>query len=159
MSNPAAATTEGLAARVATLEAIESIIALKNRYAEAVDRCSGTPVPGAAETAASLFTEDAHADYAQFGKFDGRAKILEFFQAVFPAVSLWSRHVMLNPILEVTGDTATGRWYCEAYVVFRENPAAGPQKSWVRYEDTYVLTPEGWRFKKVIVIFDTPTTA
>lgn len=148
-----------IARRLAALEAHEAIRTLKARYAEAVDRCIEAPTAQSAAAVADLFTEDAVADYSQFGRPEGRAAIADFFRGVLPAVAAWTRHNMMNPIVEVNDGVASGRWYAIVYGVFKSNPSAGPQTLWVRYEDTYQKTEQGWKIRTLLVHFDTPPGA
>ena len=150
---------EGLSGRVGALEDAEAIRSLKYRYADAVDRHLEAPSPETIRAIAGLFTEDASADYGQFGSYQGQAQIAEFFSKVLPSVALWTRHFMLNPILDLAGATAKGRWYAQAFAVLKASPAAGPQPLWVCYEETYKKTDSGWRFSSIVALFDQPPTA
>jgi hypothetical protein len=147
---------DGIAQRLAMLEDREALRTLKYRYAEAVDRCVADPTQTTAAAVAEMFTADGHADFGQFGQYDGRDGIATFFQTVLPTVTAWTRHYMHNPILQLDGDRATGRWYAVAESLMRAALEAGPQTLYVRYEDTYVKTEHGWRLQTVIVHFDTP---
>jgi hypothetical protein len=111
----AAARIEALAARVRALEDVESIRALKARYAELVDAryAGGGPQPAAelerlAGEIASLFSEDATWDGgAGLGLCRGR----EAIRARMAAPTLrFSRHYFVNPRIEVDGDRARARW-------------------------------------------------
>lgn len=154
--NDANAMDNSLVRRVTALEDRAAIETLKARYMEAVDRCVEAPSAGTAAAVADLFTEDASANFAQFGSYEGRAQIAQFFQAVLPGVTSWTRHNATNPIIEVDGGGATGRWYAIVYGVFKDNPSAGPQTLWVRYEDTYAKTEQGWKMRALVVHFDSP---
>lgn len=150
---------EGVLRRLSALEGAEAIRALKARYAEAVDRCIEAPSAESAAAVADLFLEDGVGDFGQFGRHQGRAALIELFGSTLASLSSWSRHFMMNPIIEVDGESATGRWYAIAQIVFKSNAAAGPQPTWVRYEDTYAKTEKGWKLRSVIVHFDTPPAA
>jgi hypothetical protein len=49
---------------------------------------------------------------------------------------------------EVDGDTATGTTYCLAYHVVAGDDGGAVETLGVRYEETFVRTPEGWRFAR-----------
>jgi hypothetical protein len=55
-------------------------------------------------------------------------------------------HLVGNVVCEVDGDTATGTPYCVAHHL--RDDGRGPQivVMPVRYRDSYLRTPEGWRF-------------
>ena len=93
-----------LAARLQRLEDIEAIRALKARYCE---RCDADYDP---DGLAALFTEDAIWDGGNtFGVARGREAIRRHFQGASSRVAI-ARHQVMNPIIEVEGDDATGHW-------------------------------------------------
>ena len=93
-----------LAARLQRLEDIEEIKALKARYC---DRCDDGYDP---DSIAELMTEDSVWDGGTtFGVRRGREEIRTHFQKASQRVSI-ARHQVMNPIIEVDGDTATGQW-------------------------------------------------
>ncbi len=65
-------------------------------------------------------------------------------------------HFATNPLIEVHGDTASGSWSALVTASF----AAQGIAMWiaVRYDEDYVRTPEGWRFRTIAVTtkFATP---
>ncbi len=93
-----------LEARLRRLEDIEEIKALKARYC---DRCdAGYDPDGIAE----LMTDDAVWDGGRtFGVRRGREEIRAHFEKASQRVAI-ARHQVMNPIIDVTGDTATGQW-------------------------------------------------
>ena len=95
---------EELERRVKLLEDIEEIKLLKRRYCAACD--DGYD----ADAIAALFTEDAVWDGGMRGKNEGREEIRRFFQKA-PERLPFAIHMVLNPIIEVDGDTARGIWY------------------------------------------------
>ena len=134
---------------------IEAIKTLKHRYAALLDDDYD------AEGCAALFAPDAVWEGGSFGRHEGRAAIRDFFAAM-PQMVSWSCHYLLNPIIEVTGDTATGQWLLWQPLVMKD----GDQAMWVsaRYADTYVRAPgedgggdssgdreDGWLFQTVAV--------
>ena len=133
---------EQLEARIRRLEDIEAIRQLKHRYA---NLCDEDYPPDAL---AALFTEDAVWDGGMLGKPEGRAAIRKFFAACSKTVSFAVHHVV-NPIIEVDGDSATGSWVLWQPIVFTK----GDRAAWLvaRYHDRYVRVNGEWRFKHVRV--------
>ena len=57
----------------------------------------------------------------------------------------FSQHNLMNPIIEVNGDSAKGTWYLLGPFTFREKNDA----RWIacRYEDDYVKINGEWKYK------------
>lgn len=117
-SEPRPAAAGGaLEARLAALEAAESIRALKARYASLADakytklyrRQPDDVMRRVAWEQAACFTEDAVWEGgAEFGEnLVGRARLFEWFMR-----SPWcfAVHYYASPVLHVEGDRATGHW-------------------------------------------------
>ncbi len=95
---------QALAERVRRLEDIEEIRALKARYC---DHCDNGYDP---DGIASLMTDDAVWDGGRtFGVRRGKEEIRRHFQGAADRVAI-ARHQVMNPIIEVDGDSATGQW-------------------------------------------------
>jgi uncharacterized protein (TIGR02246 family) len=93
-----------LADRVQRLEDIEEIRQLKARYCAFCD--DGYDPEGIA----ALFTDDGIWDGGRtFGRAEGRDAIRAHFEAASSRISL-ARHQVMNPIISVDGDEATGHW-------------------------------------------------
>ncbi|MGH7985370.1 MAG: nuclear transport factor 2 family protein [Candidatus Binataceae bacterium] len=142
--------------RVRVLEDIESIKRLKARYCAACDDNYN------AEAIAALFTEDAIWDGAGLGKAEGGEKIRQFFRGA-PRIFPFAIHHVMNPIIEVEGDSARGQWYLlqpATRMRQSEGKAAEKQAVWLAasYDEQYVRTADGWKFKhlKVTARFLTP---
>jgi ketosteroid isomerase-like protein len=129
-------------AQIRRLADIEALKTLKHRYAAYCD--DGYNADGIA----SLFTEDAVWDGGPFGRFEGREAIREFFTGLPEAVD-WACHYMLNPVIEVDGDAATGAWLLWQPLVLKKDS----QAMWIsaRYDDTYVRVGDEWLHKSVEV--------
>ncbi len=128
--------------RLLWLADIEEIKQLKARYALA---CDNEYDPAAL---ADLFTEDAVWD----GDFMGRAETREGIRAFFTVASTivaFAVHGVSNPLIEVAGDTAKGRWYLHQPMVLKGDGSC----FWfcAQYEDDYVRTSNGWKFQHVRV--------
>ena len=104
-----------LRARVEATEAVLAIQALKSRYADLVDRrfARGKVVDDAqlhalAAEIASTFTTDGVWDGGPaLGVARGRDEIAA---QMCSSTLVFSRHFFVKPLIEIHGDTATGRW-------------------------------------------------
>ncbi|TNE60857.1 MAG: nuclear transport factor 2 family protein [Alphaproteobacteria bacterium] len=114
-----------------------AIEALKYRYAYLCDQ------DYAPDALADLFLPDATWDGDQFGVQKGQAAIRVFFEEAGRQVS-FSTHYLLNPEIDVQGDTATGTWLLWQQMVMRGTD----QAFWLmgRYTDTYARTAGQWTF-------------
>ncbi|MBO0728591.1 MAG: nuclear transport factor 2 family protein [Acidimicrobiaceae bacterium] len=111
-----------------TLEDRDEILQLLYRYNHAIDG-------GDAEGWADTFTEDAEFDVAGHVT-TGREALVKFASDVHG-----TRHIVSNPLIEVTGDTAAVRAYLVVY--------HGMQMVTIgSYQDELVRTPAGWRFAR-----------
>jgi hypothetical protein len=130
------------AARLQRLEDIESIKQLKARYCVL---CDDNYNP---QGIASLFTEDGVWDGGNLGKAEGHGAIVKFFERAPSAFSFAIHHVM-NPIIEIDGDSAVGRWYLLQPLIRKSR--AGEEAMWLagRYEDEYVRVGGEWKFKRL----------
>jgi SnoaL-like domain len=133
---------EELAARVQNLEDIEAIKRLKARYCGYCD--NGYEPDGIA----SLFTEEAVWDGGVFGKSVGREAIRKFFQGASKLLP-FALHYVMNPIIEVNGNTGKGTWYLFQTCTFAE----GNQAVWgaAKYSEEYVKVNGEWKFKNLKV--------
>lgn len=129
-----------LAPELARLIDAEAIRTLKHRYAALCDRNYPR------EDLMALFTEDATWDGGIFGEHQGREAIGDFFAGTAQAVE-FAMHYMTNPIIEVEGDRATGRWLLWQSVVLRGTKNA----FWLMgaYQDTYARVEGEWKFAHV----------
>ena len=148
------ATIEELEKRIRVLEDIEGIRLLKARYCAYCD--DGYDADGIA----GLFTEDAVWDGGIRGKGEGREGrggegIRAFFQRA-PQRLPFSVHMVMNPIIDVDGDTGRGTWYLFQPCTFAE----GDRAVWgsARYDEEYVRVDGKWMFRslKLTSFFWTP---
>jgi hypothetical protein len=110
-----AAEVSALRRRVEATEAVLGVQALKARYAELVDQrySGGRVIDGGslrrvADDIAGLFAEDGVWDGGPgLGRHEGRAAIAD--QLRQPSL-IFSRHLFVNPRIEVDGERARGRW-------------------------------------------------
>jgi ketosteroid isomerase-like protein len=115
----------------------DDIAQLMYRYNHLIDS-------GDAKGWAETFTEDAVFEAAG-NVMTGREALTDFASTVHGI-----RHVVVNPWIEVEGDSARVR----AYIFFLVNGAVRGSGA---YEDQVVRTPEGWRFAKRVFTADVPS--
>lgn len=130
---------EDLAARIQRLEDVEAIKRLKARYCLYVD--TGEP-----DKVADLFTADAVWDGGVVGRYEGREAIRAFMRDLPKFLSFALHHVM-NPLIEVDGDQASGHWY----LIEPCTLAKTDQAVWgtATYQDRYRREDGAWRFAAV----------
>ena len=128
--------------RITRLEDIEAIKQLKARYCEI---CDDTHNP---DTIASVFAEDAIWESADFGKAEGHEAIRGLFSN-FRKLFTFSQHNIMNPIITVDGDRATGSWYIMGPWTHAENN----EEKWMalRYDDDYVKVNDVWKYQHLRV--------
>ena len=131
---------EELERRIKVLEDVEEIKKLKAHYCAYVD--AGFD----ADALAGLFTEDAVWDADTRGRGEGREEIRGFFQRG-PQRLPFAVHMVMNPIIEVNGDTAKGTWYLLEPCTF----ADGNRAVWgaARYDEDYVRVDGQWKFQNL----------
>jgi ketosteroid isomerase-like protein len=134
-----------LEARIQRLEDIEAIKQLKALYCSLCD--DGYDADGLAD----LFTEDAVWDGGALGVAKGREKIRRFFENT-PKVMPFAVHMVMNPSIEVDGDSATGRWYLFQSATFKPaTPVPRATALWgaARYDEEYVRVGGEWKFRRL----------
>jgi len=131
-----------LEARIARLEAAESIRSLKAHYCDLCDAGYNSDELGA------LFTDDATWDGGDLGTFEGVEAIKRFFGHMPKVLSLAIHHVT-NPAIDVADDalSATGTWY----LLQPATLATTDQAVWIdgRYQDEFVKIDNVWRFSRI----------
>jgi len=139
-------TSSTLEATVARLVAIEDIKQLKARYC---GYCDDHYNP---EGIAGLFVEDGVWDGGQaFGRHVGRAAIREFFAGVSGEV-LFAAHLVMNPVIDVEGDRAHGKWRLLMPCTVRD-PQGQPEARWLlsAYDESYVRVGGRWCYHRLTV--------
>lgn len=95
------------------------------------------------ELVASLFTEDAKLEGV--GRCEGREAIRQYYKGIqhLPL----ALHCVATPLIEVDGDTATGKWHGIIPLITADEKVA----AWLVgvYEDDFIRTPQGWKIKKL----------
>jgi hypothetical protein len=128
--------------RITRLEDIEAIKQLKVRYSHI---CDDDHNP---DTIASVFAEDGIWESADFGIAKGHEEIRELFRN-FRKMFNFSQHNMMNPLIEVNGNRATGVWYIMGPWTYTENN----EEKWLalRYDDEYVKINGEWKYQHLRV--------
>ena len=128
--------------RITRLEDIEAIKQLKVKYSHI---CDDDHNPA---TIASVFVEDGIWESPDFGKARGHAEIQALFQK-FKDMFDFSQQYMMNPLIEVNGDTATGTWYIMGPWTQRESG----KEDWfaLRYDYDYVKIGGEGKYKHLRV--------
>lgn len=115
---------------------------LKHRYCYTVDEAGPEEWVG-------LFTEDAEFTSARGETYRGKEELLAYKRRDSPADD-WvsSAHMVSNPLIELDGRTASGRWY---YVWLYENDAGEIGWGQGHYDDEYRKTDAGWRISAMTI--------
>jgi hypothetical protein len=141
--------------RLDRLESIEAIKRLKARYAECAD---GKYTDGhrkrpvaerdaVARQQAACFTEDGEFSAGAFGHVRGREALFENFR---DKPFRFAMHMYMNPLIEVDGDTGTGRW---VHWLLATESATDKAVHMCSYTlDTYRRVDGEWLFAKVEVV-------
>ncbi len=121
---------------------VEQIKQLKHRYCAYCDERYDP------DGIASLFVEDGIWDGGPFGTYEGRDAIHAFFANASNLIS-FANHYVTNPVIEVDGDTATGRWDLWQPMVSEPDTTA----CWLvaKYREEYVRRDDTWMFRSLTV--------
>jgi hypothetical protein len=135
--------SEEIAEKVRWLVDIEEIKQLKARYAAA---CDDDYSPDAI---AQLFTADAIWDGGFMGYAKTQQGIRDFFANASNVVG-FAVHGLSNPLIEIEGERATGRWYLHQPMTMKDSDEC----FWfcAQYLDDYVKVDGVWKFSHVRVI-------
>ena len=136
-----------LLARVQVLEDIEAIKKLKATYCYLCD--AGLDQAANRDELVSHFTAEARVDFGlgPASVYAGTEALKIFFGQVVPTAVSFCMHMVHNPIIEVHGDRATGRWYYEAPTT----DAASKRAQWMAgiYDEEYVRQDGRWKFVSI----------
>ena len=78
-----------------------------------------------------------------FGTHEGRDAIRALQHLPFAV------HYVMNPIIDIDGDTATGKWLLLEPCSFPQGDDRQPIWGAAKYEDDYVRVDGEWKFKRV----------
>ena len=124
--------------RIARLEAIEAIRQLKARYCEI---CDAGHDP---DDIVSIFTEDGIWEGEGIARAVGHEEIKALFRTFQRTIS-FSQHMVQNPIIEVEGARASGRWYFFGMFTYAKDDQARWQAA--RYHEDYVKEGDSWKIR------------
>jgi ketosteroid isomerase-like protein len=107
------------------------------------------------ERLGQLFTEDAvwaassESGTSDFGVYEGRDAIKEFFAGVSAQI-VFAHHIVMSPEIDVDvpGESATGRWNTMVWMSLRDDPLGRDGESKLIssvYRHRYRHTQDGWR--------------
>ncbi len=134
-----------LECRLREAEDYRQLVELKSTYCDRCDRNGPGPVDAAwgADGVGGLFVEDGVWEAEALGVHAvGREAIRASF-AARRRTAFISSHCVMNPIIHIDGDTASGQWNG----IFYSRSATGAQTGFGTYHETYVRTVDGWRFR------------
>ena len=94
----------------------------------------------------ALFAEDGTFGPINDEFFEGTEGLRRFAEEVFDESYDFTAHVVSNPVIEVDGDEATGRWYLHLRYETSEGDVGWSQ---ARYEDEFRRVDGEWRFESV----------
>jgi len=129
-------------ARLRILEDTEEIKKLKAKYCYLVDVALSDPSKW--DELLEYFSDQAKIDFGPFGGREGKEAVSKFFRRSVAGSLLFSAHMAHNPIIEVEGDKAKGRWYFHVPATDkRVNRAV-----WITeaYEEEYMKEEGKWKF-------------
>lgn len=142
--------TKTLEARVQLQEDMMDILQLKARYCRAADCGWDRPKPDAAGVADCFIVDGVWDAGPGFATLNGQSAIRNYFESKEHPFGL---HTVSNPIIHIDGDRATGQWQllCPSVIENDQSILIGGI-----YDDEFVRTPDGWRFKtiRVTIVFN-----
>ncbi len=142
----AATAMTALRARLDRIEAKAAIGDLVARYARGADRRNDRAILG------PLYHAHAVWESRGFGRFEGRAAILDAVEAIARERILWSVHYMVAPLIELADDcaTATCSWYLWELTKLRGDDGV-IRDTWLAgyYDSTLSFGASGWGFDYV----------
>ncbi|MFM7535648.1 MAG: nuclear transport factor 2 family protein [Acidimicrobiales bacterium] len=131
----------GLLARLRQLEDVEAIRRLKAAY------CAGCDDDHDGDAVAALFAPDGVWHDTRIAPCEGHAAIKAHFGAIRASGRIArSSHMVTNPVIDVDGDTATGRW---SLLMQYTDPADRRWRIVGFYRDTYERYEGIWRFRRL----------
>jgi len=142
--------TQSLEERIQYLEDLAEITKLTSTYAHFVNR-GWNDVKMDVEGLATVFTEDIAWNAAAFNmSATGREAVIKMLADPTGSPDL-AMHSFTNPILDVSGDTATGNW-----LIWVAQKVGDENNQVFQSEDlTYERVAGAWRIKRIDLHFGT----
>lgn len=93
-----------------------------------------------------LFTDDAVCDFGPYGMWKGKQEIRDGFQDNIKAPTEIVRyaHNVTNPLIDVDGDEAQGRWYLLDHVI-TDHDRSQPLRAVAIYQEKYKRVAGDWK--------------
>lgn len=138
--------SSALEAQIARLTAIEDIKQLKARYCA---YCDDDYDP---DGLAALFVDDGVWDGGpEFGRHEGKEAIRRFFHSASGSI-VFAAHLVMNPIIEVDGEQARGKWRLLMPCTVRDKDGR-PEARWLlsAYDERYVRRGDRWLYASLTV--------
>lgn len=136
-----------LETRLDVLQSIQAITKLKHEYWHYND----TGLRG--DRIAPLFTDDGVWSNAELGHYAGREAIREFFNGASNVITFCA-HIGMNPIIDVNGDTAVGRWRALLPGTFAEATGSASRIILIDYVDDFRRIDGRWYIEKLDILFN-----
>lgn len=142
--------------RIRTLESRAALEELKAQYARRADAVFRSPGAASAAALGELFTDDGVLDLGPFGRYEGLPALLDAFENILPQATKWSTHYIVNPLLTITGEQASGSWYFLIKSVPQAPPGSPVSEILGAYADKYQKTADGWKIRESVSSFFVP---
>ena len=138
--------------------AVQEISSLKAQYLDFMDKGPGGPGPYA-DGLIDLFVEDATWAIEIGGKtetYQGKAELLKRFKSIEnyfkPVAITQTKHITTNPVLNISGDKATGSWQL---IMMGEKEDGRVIHGFGFYNDIYKIDSDGkWKIKFTKVVLE-----
>lgn len=137
---------ESIEQRITVLQDIEKIKNLKALYCYLADDGIAGDVAKYDELV-EHFTEDATVEFIGFGVYQGKPAIERFFKELVHSLWSYASHMVMNPVIEVDGAQAKGKWRVHCLATSRkENRAV-----WIHgnYDEEYVKVGAEWKWRGI----------
>jgi len=147
--------SDSLAADICAINRIKGI------YCDTIDRIVRDRQPEDEGILRSLFTEDAVIDFTRLEGpvLNGHAEILAHFQETLPSSTAWMWHAVGTEAIDVTGDTAIGRWTLLAMAQLIGGEDKPPFSVYGRYIDEFRKEGGVWRQCRLFFLNETKPAA
>jgi hypothetical protein len=83
-----------------------------------------------------------------FGKWQGVEEHMKIHRATVQQNFTMTQHMLSNPLIEISGDTATAEWYVHAVHGVKSESGDRIVYAGAIYRQDLVRTSEGWRIKR-----------
>ena len=90
-------------------------------------------------------TDDVIYDAGPLGSAEGKAAFIEVAEGLWDEEVMFTRHMRSNPVIDVDGDDATGKWYAEIPSITADGDAIWVQGT---YEIDFRRVEGDWKISK-----------